>query len=123
MYADIDAEPGAGGDSAAWLPGPMAIEQSDSLALWWMGGAGPYKSWQIDTFAGLRTALDGGVNQLTSAGGGGPADWTAALAGASVRLEEGDSVSLHVGIGGAGIPEPTTLTLLGLGALALARRR
>ena len=123
FYADIDADPGAGGDSAQWLAASNAIEQFDIGALWWIGGAEVYTGWEIETFPALRTVLDGGVSSLSNAGGGGLADWTGVLSGALVSLNPGQSVSMTVGIGGAGIPSPASISLLGLGALILTRRR
>ena len=103
FYADVDADPGFGGDSAQWLAASNAIEQFDTGALFWIGGAEVYTAWEIDVWPILRSALDAGVNNLLNSGGGGLDDWTGALSGPSVSLSPGESVSMIMGVGGEGI--------------------
>ena len=103
FYADVDANPGFLGDSAQWLPASNAIEQFDTGALFWIGGAEVYTAWEIDVFPSLRSALDFGVINLLNGGGGGLNDWTGALSGPSVSLSPGESVSMIMGVGGEGI--------------------
>ncbi len=124
-YADLDVAGTFGNDFAEFLDGPGAVEQRDLDAgkTLWFGGMGPYKSWEIDLFPVLRGALDAGRSQLISSGGGGPDDFTAALAGEKVLLGPGDSVRISFGLGGVGIPAPGALALLGLAGLVGTRRR
>ena len=126
VYVDYDVG-GSVQNLADWLVQEQALEQSNPAngKVVWLGGKGPYKSWQIGTFSGLRTLLDDGVEQLTSSGGGGGqvADWTAAIAGQKILLGDEDSLHFSFGMGGAGIPEPATLGLLLVGGLVALRRR
>ena len=105
FYADVDAEPGSGGDTAHWLAfsHTSAIEQFDTHATWWIGVAEIYAGWEIAKYPDLRTVLDGGVSVLSNAGGGGLANWTGALSGALVSLNPGESVSMTVGVGGSSV--------------------
>ncbi len=85
----------------------VAIEQIDFLPPnkpLWFGGCPNYKSWAIDLFPTLRTALDLGLPQLPSADFTipGAADHTAAIAGDEVVLGPGQSTTMEVGIGGPG---------------------
>ncbi len=121
-YADLDVNGSAGGDDASFDVGSMSIIQTDAPVTIYFGGTQNYKSWEIQTFAGLRNDLDGGRMQLTNSGGGNNADWTAALSGALVILDNEDSMTFTFLLGGLA-PAPGAIALLGLAGLARTRRR
>jgi hypothetical protein len=121
-YADLDVAASAGGDSALYDASIQSIVQSDDGVDIFFGGTQDYKSWEIDTFADLRTALDGGRSQLLGAGGGSEMDFTAALSGAEALLFDEDSLTFTFQIGGR-VPAPGALALLGFAGLAGTRRR
>ncbi len=122
-YADLDVNASAGGDTAMFDVASQSIVQSDAPVTIYFGGTQNYKSWEIQTFAGLRNALDGGRGQLTNSGGGGSADWTAALSSELVTLDAGDSLTLTFQIGSL-VPAPAALALLGMtGPVGFRRRR
>lgn len=131
FYVDFDISGTFGNDEVSKLPGPLGWEQFERDAagnrikpLWFGGKLPGYKSWEADSFPNLRARLDAGIPQLQhSSGPPPPADFTTALSGEKLRLQPGQSLALRFGIGGPGIPEPSTLALLGIGALALVRRR
>ena len=110
-YCDFDISGTFGDDEATPIVDGtgrlVAIEQVDVTPIpkpLWFGGCPNYKSWAIDLFPTLRTALDLGVPQLPSADATlpGPADHAIALAGDEVILEPGQSTTMEVGIGGPG---------------------
>ncbi len=131
FYVDFDISGTFGNDEVRKLPGPLGWEQFERdpagvpIKPLWFGGKEPgYKSWEADSFPNLRARLDEGILQLQhSSGPPPPADFTTALSGEKLLLEPGERLAFRFGIGGPGIPEPTSLALLGIGALALARRR
>ena len=128
-YCDMDISNDFGDDEATLVPDPpvpalIAIEQIDcntnapdpcdpgldGFKPLWFGGCGPYKSWEIATFALLRTALNGppGIAQLASADGTSPGsdDHSAALSGDTVTLLAGEISEISFGIGGVGFTAP-----------------
>lgn len=117
-YCDFDISGDFGDDEAFTVPNPpeprlIAIEQFDNKGSegpkpLWFGGCPNYKSWQIDLYPELQTALDDGVAQLADADGTEPgsADHTAALSSATATLEPGESLEMLVGIGGVGFTAP-----------------
>ena len=131
FYVDFDISGTFGNDEVSKLPGALGWEQferdpaGNRIKPLWFGGKLPgYKSWEADAFPLLRNRLDAGIDQLQhSSGPPPPADFTTALSGEKLLLQPGGSLALRFGIGGPGIPEPSTLALLGIGALALVRRR
>ena len=114
-YADYDISGTFGNDEAILIfepntPRLQAIEQIDSTPgdpkPLWFGGFGTYKSFEIDLFPVLRTALDTGVPQLASADFTPPGqflDHTTALSGEKALLAPGQAVTLQVGLGGVGM--------------------
>ena len=121
LYCDMDISGDFGDDEAMLIPDPpvpalIAIEQIDcnsgapapcepevdGFKPLWFGGCGPYKSWEIDTFAFLRTALNGGIAQLANVDGTTPGsdDHTSALSSETATLLEGETSEISFGLGG-----------------------
>ena len=130
FYIDFDISGTFGNDEVSMLPAGMGWSQFERDALGnpikplWFGGKGPYKSLEADSFPNLRARLDDGIPQLAfGIGPPPPADFTLALSGDKILLGPGESLALRFGIGGPGIPGPSSLALLGIGALLLVRRR
>ncbi len=121
-YLDLDVNASAGGDDAMFDVASMAIIQTDDPVTIYFGSTQNYKSWEIQTFSGLRQALDGGRSQLTNSGRVINGDATSALSGALVILDNEDSMSFTFLIGGLA-PAPGAIALLGLAGLARTRRR
>lgn len=124
-YADIDASGDFDDDYIQKLE--MGFEQSDeepgNKALWFIGKEMP-KSWMATPFLDLRDLLDGGIQQIEHGiFGDNLNDWTTALSWEKVELFGGDRYHISFGLGGPGIPEPSSLGLLAVGGLAVLRRR
>jgi MYXO-CTERM domain-containing protein len=120
-YADLDIDGSAGGDNASWDAAKQSILQSQVGSIYF-GGLESYAAWEITTFSSLRTALDGGVTELASAGGGTNADFTGAISGNAMVLGSGESMTFRFQLGGP-VPAPGALALLGLAGLTGTRRR
>jgi MYXO-CTERM domain-containing protein len=120
-YADLDIAGSAGGDDSAWTG--SAIYQSEAGSGIYFGNLQAYKSWEITTFASLRTALDGGIAQLANAGGGVSADFTGAISGFETTLAPGDSYTFRFSLNSDGTPAPGALALMGIAGLVGTRRR
>lgn len=100
LYVDLDVSASAGGDAAMFDTEANAVAQSDATTIFF-GSTDAYASYEINTFAGLRTALDAGLDSLSDSGDNpGPADLTCALSGVGDILAPGESFNITLGIGG-----------------------
>jgi hypothetical protein len=87
----------------------LALEQyeappADPAHPLWFGGCPGYVGWAIDQFADLALALNEGLSELpnwdnTSPG---PLDHECALSGPTTLLQPGETLEMHLGIGGPG---------------------
>lgn len=123
-YVDFDISGDFGDDMVTKLE--AGFEHSDypgEKPLWFISKGGA-KSWEAALYYDLGGKLDAGIDQLDHGiFGTAPNDFTSAISWEKVELLPGETYKIGFGIGGPGIPEPGTVALLGLGSLALLRRR
>ena len=122
-YDDFDLNGSAGGDSAALLNGSTIVQwEGNTTAM--VGSVPPFNRWEIDSWPNILAKLNDGVadNLSNTTSPSGPADlafamqWDRTIAARGTFLM---SKNKRIEV----VPEPATMAALGLGVLALARRR
>jgi hypothetical protein len=122
-YDDFDLNGSAGGDNAA-LVNSSTIMQWENNTTAMVGSVPPFDRWEIDSWPNILVKLNDGVaDNLSNTGSpSGPADlafamqWDRNIAAHGTFLM---SKNKRIEV----VPEPATFAALGLGVLALARRR
>lgn len=122
-YDDFDLNGTAGGDSAE-VVNTSTIRQWEGLTTAMVGSVPPFDRWEIDSWPNILQKLNDGVadNLSNSTSPNGPADlafamqWNRSInAGGTFLMSKNKRIEV--------VPEPASLAALGLGALALIRRR
>ncbi|MBX7134296.1 MAG: PEP-CTERM sorting domain-containing protein [Fimbriimonadaceae bacterium] len=122
-YDDFDLNGTAGGDSAA-LVNSSTIVQWEGNTTAMVGSVPPFDRWEIDSWPNILAKLNDGVadNLSNATSPSGPGDlafamqWDRNIAARGTFIM---SKNKRIEV----VPEPATMAALGLGVLALARRR